>query len=179
MARVRNQSVMNNRQYHVNHQQAYLHGNAVPLPDHRPEHKERKAPRRLDPQVKKNRKRAQNINAEYAVFLLLASAVAVCVCVLYLQLQANIVSRAENISYLRKQLEEKTEQNDAAYNAVLDTVNLEVIRARAMGEMGMVYAVNGQVVEYQNPNKLSVIRYNEIPTTGVLPKSKDLSEEYK
>ena len=44
-----------------------------------------------------------------------------------------------------------TEANDTAYNAAADSVNLQEIRDKAMNELGMVYAANGNVVEYDSP----------------------------
>ena len=69
-----------------------------------------------------------------------------------------------------------TEQNDTAYNAAEDSVNLEEIRSKAMNEMGMVYAARGNVIEYKSPDSDYVKQYSDIPSDGVLAKSKDLSD---
>ena len=45
-----------------------------------------------------------------------------------------------------------------------------------MNELGMVYAANGNVVEYDSPTSDYVKQYNEIPSDGILAKSKDVSK---
>ena len=47
---------------------------------------------------------------------------------------------------------------------------------KAMNELGMVYAANGNVVEYDSPTSDYVKQYNEIPSDGILAKSKDVSK---
>ena len=112
----------------------------------------------------------------YTVFLAIAAACAVLICVAYLKLQSDMVSRSESISALQEELADLTEQNDTAYNAAEDSVNLEEIRDKAMNEMGMVYASQGNVVEYESPTSDYVKQYNDNPSDGVLAKSKDAAE---
>ncbi len=85
--------------------------------------------------------------------------------------------RGQKISRLfRKSCRDLTEANDTAYNAAVDSVNLQEIRDKAMNELGMVYAANGNVVEYDSPTSDYVKQYNEIPSDGILAKSKDVSK---
>ena len=84
--------------------------------------------------------------------------------------------RSENITALQEELSDLTEANDTAYNAAADSVNLQEIRDKAMNELGMVYAANGNVVEYDSPTSDYVKQYNEIPSDGILAKSKDVSK---
>ena len=69
-----------------------------------------------------------------------------------------------------------TEQNNTQYNAVLDSVNLEDIRNRAMNEMGMVYASQGQVVEYESPSGDSLEQLQDIPKDGILAQSANTAD---
>ena len=117
-----------------------------------------------------------SMNPAYAVFLIIAAACAVLICVSYLKLQSDIVSRADNISMLRQELADLTEENVTAYNAATSSVNMEQIRNKAMNEMGMVYATQGTVIEYQSPTSDYVKQYNDIPSDGVLAKSRDAKE---
>lgn len=87
-----------------------------------------------------------------------------------------MVSRSENISALQEELADLTEENDTAYNAAEDSVNLEEIRDKAMNEMGMVYASQGNVIEYKSPTSDYVKQYSDIPSDGVLAKSKDVTD---
>ena len=124
----------------------------------------------------KNRNRAMSISPAYAVFLAVAAVCAVLICVLYLNLQADVRSRSEHVTAMQEQLADLTEANDTAYNAAADSVNLETVRQKAMNEMGMVYASEGTVVEYDSPAGEYVKQYNDIPESGVLAKSSSISE---
>ena len=92
-----------------------------------------------------------SISPAYAVFLTVAAVCAVLVCVLYLNLQSDVVSRSEHVTALQEDLAELTEANDTRYNAAADSVNLQTVREKAMNEMGMVYASEGTVMEYDSP----------------------------
>ena len=98
----------------------------------------------------------------------------VLICVLYLNLQSEVVSRSENVTAMQEQLADLTEANNTAYNSAADSVNLETVRDRAMNEMGMVYAAQGTIVEYDSPEGDYVKQYNDIPESGVLAKSSDV-----
>ena len=120
------------------------------------------------------RNRAMSISPAYAVFLTAAAVCAVLICVLYLNLQSEVVSRSENVTAMQEQLADLTEANNTAYNSAADSVNLETVRDRAMNEMGMVYAAQGTIVEYDSPEGDYVKQYNDIPESGVLAKSSDV-----
>lgn len=158
--------------------QFYVYGNAVrqaePLPKKTPEARPQQ-PKQMSSQVAKNRHRAMSINPAYAVFLAAAAVCAVLVCMLYLSLQSEVVSRSEHVTAMQEQLADMTEANNTAYNAAADSVNLETVRDRAMNEMGMVYAAQGTVVEYDSPSGEYVKQYSDIPESGVLAKSSDAS----
>ena len=158
--------------------QFYVYGNTVrqaePVPARAP--KTRPAqPKRTSRQVAKNRNRAMSISPAYAVFLTVAAVCAVLICVLYLNLQSDVVSRSEHVTALQEELADLTEANDTKYNAAADSVNLETVREKAMNEMGMVYASEGTVIEYDRPAQEYVKQYSEIPENGVLAKSSDAS----
>lgn len=163
--------------YANSNRQMYVYGSAVQkeqvLPQRMPESRPVREKRRTSRQVRRNRNRALSINPAYAGFLMVAAVIAVLVCVCYLRLQSDIVSRSENITVLQEELAAMTEANDTAMHAAEDAVNLEEIRKRAVDELGMVYAAQGQVVEYDAPAKESVTQYNDIPSSGILAKSGD------
>ena len=76
---------------------------------------------------------------------------------------------------MQEELADLTEANDTRYNAAADSVNIETVKERAMNEMGMVYASQGTVVEYDRPATDYVKQYSDIPENGVLAKSSDVS----
>ena len=155
----------------------YVYGNTVRQPEHVPyEKRQEEQYKKTSRQVRKNRRRALDMSPSYVAFLMVAAVAFMIVCVSYLRLQNDTVRRSENITMLQRELENITEQNTTAYNDVIDSVNLEEIRAKAMDELGMVYASEGRVVEYKSPTKSYVKQYNAIPQDGVLAKSRSVTE---
>ena len=72
---------------------------------------------------------------------------------------------------MQKELANLKEENNAKFNAVMDSVNLDEIRDRAQNQLGMVYASPEQIVEYDNPATDYVKQFEEIPDDGVLAQS--------
>lgn len=158
----------------------YVYGNTVrqmqTAPLRRQQTESRPAqPKRTSRQVVRNRNRAMSISPAYALFLAAAAVCAVLVCVLYLNLQSGVVSRSENVTALQEELADLTEENMTRYNAAANSVNIETVRDRAMNEMGMVYAAQGTVIEYDRPAGDYVKQYSDIPENGVLAMSSDVS----
>ena len=50
-------------------------------------------------------------------------------------------------------------------------MNLEEVRKTAQEKLGMVYATDAQIVEYQKPSSDYVKQYEKIPKEGVLAQS--------
>lgn len=160
--------------------QMYIYGNTVRQEDVMPRTVSDARPRRKKETsrlVRRNRNKAFNISPAYACFLAVAAVAAVMLCVSYLQLQSEIVSRSESITVLQEELAEITEANNTAYQAAEDSVDLETVRNIAVNELGMVYAAQGSVAEYDSPESSYVKQYSEIPQNGVLAKSADVSQE--
>lgn len=161
-----------------NQQEFYVYGNTVrqaePVPERMPKARPAET-KRTSPQVVRNRNRAMRISPAYAVFLTVAAVCAVFVCVLYLNLQSNVMSRSEHVTALQEELADLIEANDTRYNAAADSIDLKTVRDRAVNEMGMVYASEGTVVEYDSPAGDYVKQYSDIPESGVLAQSSDLS----
>ena len=121
--------------------------------------------------VRQNRNRALHMNRGYVLFLAVAAMVALFSCVQYLQLQSEITSRSEHITELQQELAERREANTTKYNVVVNSMNLEEIRERAMTDLGMVYATEDQVVSYKDPANVSVTQFAEIPKSGIVASS--------
>ena len=93
-----------------------------------------------------------------------------------IRLQTEVVTRSAHVTSMQEELADLTEANDTAYNAAVDSVNLDTVREKAMNEMGMVYESQGNVVEYKSPTSDYVKQYEEIPKDGVLAQSRDVSK---
>lgn len=157
----------------------YVYGSAVrqaqTAPLRNPQVHDRPAKKRTSRQVVKNRNRAMSISPAYALFLAVAAVCAVFVCVVYLSMQSSVVSRSESVTALQEELADLTEANTARYNAAANSVNIETVRDRAMNEMGMVYAAQGTVIEYDQPAGDYVKQYSSIPESGVLANTGSVS----
>ncbi len=147
---------------------SYVYGNTVRKENTMPQKELERKPKVVSQRVKKNQKNALHMSKGYVVFLTIAAVVALFACVQYLKLQAEVTTRSKNVTLLQQQLEDKKEANTTKYNAVMDSMNLEEIRERAMNELGMVYAKDGQIIKYEDPTSNSVVQYSDIPESGII-----------
>ena len=150
---------------------SYVYGNTVrkelqPVVQRPP-----KEPKKVSQRVQKNRSKALHMSKGYVLFLAVAAVVALFVCVQYLQLQSEITNRSKNITSLQQELANAKEANTTKYNAIVNSMNLEEIRDKAMNELGMVYATTEQVIEYQSPTSNLVTQYESIPESGIVASS--------
>ena len=111
------------------------------------------------------------MNPTYVIFLTFAAIITLTVCVWYLQLRAELTSRSEHITQLQQELADSKEENTTRYNAIVDSVNLEEVRERALNELGMVYASPDQIITYQNPVGDYMKQYQDIPKSGIVAQS--------
>lgn len=150
---------------------SYVYGNTVrkelaPAPQ-RPVRKQKEVSQR----VQNNRNKALHMNRGYVIFLAAAAMVALFACVQYLQLQSEITNRSQNITALQQELADAKEANTTKYNAIVNSMNLEEIREKAMSELGMVYATADQIIEYNSPKSNLVTKYSNIPESGIIASS--------
>lgn len=146
----------------------YVHGNVVRKQVEVPQDKQSKEVSR---RVRQNRSKVMHMNRGYVLFLAVASFVALFACVQYLQLQSEITNRSKHITSLQQELVEAKEANTTRYNVVMNSMNMEEIRAIAIDEFGMIYAEEDQIITYQSPAKNSVTQYANIPESGIIASS--------
>lgn len=96
------------------------------------------------------RKRAHRMSLPTLLGLTLAVVLAGGVLSLYITLQANIKSSVKAISTLEAQLNSLKQDNDEAYNKAISSLDLEEIKRIAIGEYGMTYATEGQIITYSD-----------------------------
>ena len=152
---------------------SYVYGNTV-RKDVTVIQKPEKQPKEISQRVRNNRTKALHMSKRYVVFLAIAASVALFACVRYLQLQSEITERSKHITAMQIELEDAKEENTTRYNAIVNSMNLEVIRDKAMNELGMVYAEAGQVIEYQNPANHLITQYANIPESGIVASSEQI-----
>lgn len=162
-------------------QSMYVYGNAVPKPEYAPQREQREKKRdpqytRRSRQIRQNQRKALKVNKGYVIFLTVAAVLALVICVNYVRLQSQVTSRSRNITAMQEELADMREENTTRYNTVMDSVNLEEVREKAINELGMVYADKDQIIEYDNPNGDYVKQYEKIPDDGMLASSKEVQD---
>lgn len=178
MAKTRKKTYNRRSQRMARLENTYVYGSTVRMPQTVPDNVPEGRPGHERERERKKRiaRRAMWANFTYGIFLAVAVIFVVAACAGYLGLRSEVLRRSENISSMQTELAELTEQNDTAYQAAEDSVNLEAIRNRAVHELGMVNSSQGQVVEYEQITGDTVKQYDAIPENGVLAKSGNYTE---
>lgn len=145
--------------------QTYVHGSAArklyALPDNEPYKRELhtvKPARR-----KENYLKIKVINALYICMMIVALVCVFFSCVTYLELQAQVSEKAANVANLETKYVELKTKNDITEVDVSSSINYDYILDVAINELGMVYATQDQVVEYNSEEIQYVKQYMDIP----------------
>lgn len=119
--------------------------------------------KRLSTAARKNRDKAVYMNLGYVIFLIAAMLVTGSVLINYIQLQSEITNNVEKISYMERQLNDLKLANDEEYSRITSSIDLEEIKRIAIGELGMRYASEGQIVTYTNEGSDYLKQVADIP----------------
>ncbi|HIS30124.1 MAG TPA: hypothetical protein IAB44_01015 [Candidatus Limivivens intestinipullorum] len=118
---------------------------------------------RRNPQTRRARARALQMNFGYVAFLAAAGVASLFVSVNYLKLQATQATYRDQISAKESEYTELKMKNDEDYARVLSSVDLEYVRDVAINKLGMVYAAQGQVQTYDSQEGDFVRQYEDVP----------------
>ncbi len=140
----------------------YVYGNTARKLDVREEIR-RKPARAHNDNVRKNRAKAMYMNPAYVLFLAAALAVSAFILIGYIRLQSDITNSINHIAALESELNDLKLSNDEEYSRIESSVNLEEIKRIAIEELGMTYAAQGQVVEYDAEGSDYVRQVADIP----------------
>lgn len=146
----------------VRNKTAYIYDNTARELDIREEVR-RKPQRKLTNANRKNREKAVHMNLGYVTFLCLALVAVGVVLVGYISLQSDITNSVKHIATLESQLNDLKLANDEEYSRITSNIDLEEIKRIAIGELGMTYAGEGQIITYSNEGSDYVRQYKEIP----------------
>lgn len=127
----------------------YVYGSAAYEPEAERQW-ETEPKRQIQPAVRKNRERANHMSAGYVLFLAAALCAAAFILVNYIQLQAELTNLTKSVAAKESELNALRETNDEQYNRIVNSINLEEIKRIAIGELGMTYAQEGQIITYSN-----------------------------
>lgn len=119
--------------------------------------------KKISNETRKNRDKACRMNLGYVLFLMAALFVAGYVLIGYIQVQADITTQMRQIAKLESQLYNLELANEEELTRINSSVNLEEIKRIAIGELGMVYAAEGQIVHYTNEGSDYVRQLSDIP----------------
>lgn len=101
-------------------------------------------------EVRKNRDKARHMSAGYVLFLAAALCAAAFILVNYIQLRSDLTTLTKTVADKESSLNSLRLSNDEDYNRIMSSIDLEEIKRIAIGELGMTYAKEGQIVEYEN-----------------------------
>ncbi len=150
------------RRTHTYGRTEYIHGNAVRRLDVQRELQE--PPRKkVSHTTRKNRERAFHMNFPYVLFLASALIIMGITLVGYIQIQAEITNTVEHISQMESQLNDLKLANDEAYSRITSSIDIEEIKRIAIGELGMHYAEEGQIISYSVDGSDYVRQFSDIP----------------
>ena len=124
---------------------------------------EKKPAKRLSEQTRKNRERAKHMSLGYVAFLCTSMCVAAIILYNYLALQTANTSAVTAISALESELNTMKLDNDEEYSRIMSSVDMEEFKTRAIEDLGMQYAEQGQVVEVPGVADDYVRQYKTMP----------------
>ena len=104
--------------------------------------------RQLFHETRKNREKARHMSIGYVTFLMVALVACAFFLVNYIQMQSQLTTKIAEVSRMESELNALTLANDEEYSRITSSVNLEEIKKIAIGELGMTYAAEGQVIPY-------------------------------
>ena len=107
-------------------------------------------PRRLSNEARKNREKARMMSMGYVLFLMAALCVSAVILIHYIQLQSELTNSTKEIALLESKLNDLKLSNAEEYNRIESSIDLEEIKRVAIGELGMTYAGEGQIVTYSS-----------------------------
>ena len=122
---------------------SYVEGNTVRKLN---EVEELQKPLETEENRQKKHGKSLYMNLGYVVFLIGALVVAAMILMSYIRIQSDIIISVRNIASLESELNNLKLSNDEDYARAASSVDLEEVRRVAIGELGMKYAKEGQIV---------------------------------
>jgi hypothetical protein len=149
MAQTRRTTTKTTYSRNVDARNTYVYGNTVRKLDVQRQLEE--APRRkLSNETRKNRERAHHMSFAYVTFLVAALCTCAMILMNYIQLQADLTNKTRGIAKMESQLNTLRLANDEEYARITSSLDLEEIKRIAIGELGMTYAEEGQIITYSS-----------------------------
>ena len=146
----------------------YVYGSAARQPERVPQRtpEKRQTPREVErPQVRPNRRTARKSQFSIPFFMFLMCTMAFCgwVLVSHVSVKSEITATNEQISKLESTLNNMRLENDEDYSRIKNGIDLNAIKMKAIGKLGMTYATEGQIVYYSEMDDDYVRQVSDIP----------------
>ncbi len=120
-------------------------------------------PKKLSQTARKNREKAGHMSLGYVIFLVTALLTSGYILINYIQMQFDVSDQVAQIARLESQYNTLKQENDETYAKLMSSIDLEEIKRIAIGELGMTYAGEGQIITYTNEGSDYVRQYADIP----------------
>lgn len=108
-------------------------------------------------------KEFSQLNKWYVAFLILACCLTVAICVKYIRLKVTYITTQKQIVRLSDELNNIRRDNDAKYDAIKGSVDMQEVKRIATEEYGMVYPMEHQIRYYECDTPDYVKQFKEIP----------------
>ena len=151
----------------------YVHGNAVRELEHaEPVRKERQSREEIEQAkrrkrrrnaARRNRERNLSMNFGYVAFLSVCVFAIAFGAVSLIKIQSQVTQRMRTVAALESQVSDLKSDNDARYNEITTSVDLNYIKDVAINKLGMSYATEDQVIYYTIDNNNFMDQYSDIP----------------
>lgn len=139
-------NIQNKKSNTVRKHDTYIEGNTVRKLNVVEEIQNPSEVKQLSHSTRKNREKALYMNLGYVLFLVAALVSAAIILISYIRIQSDIIISVRNIASMESELNNLKLSNDEDYARAASSVDLEEIRRVAIGELGMKYAKEGQII---------------------------------
>lgn len=134
------------------------------LEERRRQEKEARArKRKLKATARKNQARALQMSPSYLLFVAVAILAMVGVMMGYLKQRSELTRNTKRVAALEREVLDLRTNNEAKQQKIDASVDLDSIRQKAMGELGMVYPSEGQIEYFEMEDSDYMNQYKEIP----------------
>ncbi|MCD8154804.1 MAG: hypothetical protein LUF78_09005 [Clostridiales bacterium] len=116
----------------------------------------------LSRQARRNREKAEAMNRGFVMFFSGVMVMILLCSIYYLRLKADLTTRIKEVAALESEYTELKDENDAYYNEVISSVDLNEIRKTALGELEMQYPTDNQTMTYSMDGSSYVRQYQDI-----------------
>lgn len=113
---------------------------------------------------RRSRIRARQVTMPYAIFLGIVALMTLGICINYVQLKSSNTAYRSELIEKENDVSRAKMLNDATYEKVLASVDLEYVREVAINKLGMVYAQEGQIIPYSSQDSDYMRQYSDVPT---------------